>query len=160
VDYRIELFPATKFIGKRVKMSLAVNRTQELWQSFMPQMGQIQNRSSSELFSVEIYDDTSFFEHFSPDKMFQKWAAVPVTHLDFIPNAMELLEIPKGLYAVFPYKGKASEAPKAYAYIFGTWIPNSDYLLDRRPHFAIMGEKYKNEDPDSEEELWIPIQRR
>jgi hypothetical protein len=29
--------------------------------------------------------------------------------------------------------------------------------LNKRPHFAKMGEKYKNEDPDSEEELWIPI---
>ncbi len=140
-------------------MSLANNRTQELWQGFMPQIRQIQNRLGQELFSIEVYNDASFFAHFSPEKLFEKWAAVPVSHLDFIPNAMEPLEIPKGLYAVFPYKGKASEAPKAYAYIFGTWIPNSDYLLDNRPHFAIMGEKYKNEDPKSEEELWIPIRK-
>ena len=31
------------------------------------------------------------------------------------------------------------------------------YTLDDRPHFEILGEKYKNQDPDSEEELWIPI---
>ncbi len=141
-------------------MSLANNRTQELWQGFIPQIGQIQNRIGSEFFSVEVYNDASFFEHFSPEKLFEKWAAVPVSHLDFIPSAMEPLEILKGLYAVFPYKGKASEAHKAYAYIFGTWIPNSDYFLDYRPHFAIMGEKYKNEDPKSEEELWIPIRKR
>lgn len=159
MEPRIELFPTTKFIGKRLKMSLTANRTQELWQGFIPQIGQIQNRLGGELFSIEVYNDASFFEHFSPENLFEKWAAVPVSHLDFIPSAMEPLEIPKGLYAVFPYKGKASEALKAYAYIFGTWIPNSDYLLDSRPHFAIMGEKYKNEDPNSEEELWIPIRK-
>ena len=35
--------------------------------------------------------------------------------------------------------------------------PKSKYELDKRPHFALMGEEYKNEDPDSEEELWFPI---
>jgi AraC family transcriptional regulator len=29
--------------------------------------------------------------------------------------------------------------------------------LDQRPHVEVMGEKYKNNDPDSEEEIWIPI---
>ncbi|MFM9945765.1 MAG: GyrI-like domain-containing protein, partial [Bacteroidia bacterium] len=41
--------------------------------------------------------------------------------------------------------------------IYGTWIPNSEYNLDNRPHFEILGEKYKNNHPDSEEEIWIPI---
>ncbi len=141
-------------------MSLAVNKTQKLWQGFMPQIGQIQNRSRPELFSIEVYEDISFFEHFDLNNTFEKWAAVPVAGLNRIPNAMELLEIPEGLYAVFLYKGRASEAPKTYAYIFGTWIPNSGYLLDNRPHFAIMGENYKNEDPESEEELWIPLRKR
>jgi AraC family transcriptional regulator len=43
-------------------------------------------------------------------------------------------------------------------YIFNTWLPKSGYQLDRRPHFEILGEKYKNNNPDSEEEIWIPIQ--
>jgi AraC family transcriptional regulator len=34
---------------------------------------------------------------------------------------------------------------------------DSAYDLDNRPHFEILGEKYKNESPDSEEELWIPV---
>jgi AraC family transcriptional regulator len=44
--------------------------------------------------------------------------------------------------------------------IFDTWLPDSDSLLDNKPHFEIMGDQYKNEDPDSEEELWIPIKKR
>lgn len=38
-----------------------------------------------------------------------------------------------------------------------TWLPASDYNLDNRPHFEVLGEKYKNNDPTSEEEIWIPI---
>jgi AraC family transcriptional regulator len=70
---------------------------------------------------------------------------------------MEPLALPGGLYAVFLYHGAASQADQTFQYIFGTWIPNSGYSLDNRPHFEILGKKYKNEDPDSEEEIWIPI---
>jgi AraC family transcriptional regulator len=61
------------------------------------------------------------------------------------------------MYAVFIHKGPASKGPETYNYIFGTWLPGSDYILDSRPHFALMGEKYKNDDPASEEEIWIPV---
>jgi len=40
---------------------------------------------------------------------------------------------------------------------FGTWLPNSEYALDNRPHCDILGKKYKNDDPSSEEEIWVPI---
>ena len=70
---------------------------------------------------------------------------------------MESIASPEGLYAVFVHKGPASEGPRTYQNIFATWLPNSDFILDNRPHFAIMGEKYKREDSDSEEELWIPV---
>ena len=57
-------------------------------------------------------------------------------------------------------KFAASEGPETYKYIFETWLPDSDYLIDDRPHFAIMGEKYIGDSPDSKEELWIPVRRR
>lgn len=34
------------------------------------------------------------------------------------------------------------------------------YEIDFRPHFEILGEKYKNNDPGSEEEVWIPVRPR
>lgn len=46
---------------------------------------------------------------------------------------------------------------KIFEYIFVEWLPDTIYELDNRPHFEILGEKYKNNDPDSEEDLWIPI---
>jgi hypothetical protein len=29
-------------------------------------------------------------------------------------------------------------------------------FLDDRPHFEVLGSKYRNNDPESEEETWIP----
>jgi len=156
---RIEQLRETKLIGSRVSMSFANNRTRELWQSFMSGRGEINNAVGRDLYSVEIFHDPSFFRNFNPAMKFEKWAAVKVTDHNSIPDGMESLIIPGGSYAVFHYKGKPSEAQETYRYIYAIWLPASEYTLDDRPHFALMGEKYKGENPDSEEELWIPVKK-
>ncbi len=141
-------------------MSYTLNTTGNLWQRFMPRHREIANRAGSAFYSVEVYDDLSYFERFNPDAQFTKWAGVEVTQLPRLPEGMEILEIPAGLYAVFNYKGASGDVPEAYQYIYGTWIPQSGYDLDDRPHFAVMGEKYRLNDPASEEEIWIPIREK
>lgn len=146
-----------KFLtGKKLVMSFSDNKTIELWQDFMPHRNEINNAAANELYSVEVYPD-SYFDNFNPDKTFEKWAAVEVSDNKTIPDKMEHLTVPSGLYAVFIHKGSAAEGPKTYEYIFLRWLPISGYLLDNRPHFAVMGEKYKMDDPSSEEEIYIPI---
>jgi AraC family transcriptional regulator len=144
-------------VGKHLTMSLSENRTAELWRSFMSQRKEIKNTLSADLFSLQVYDDSYNFSEFDPNATFEKWAAVEVTDFEALPEAMEQLTLPGGLYAVFEYKGASSQGAAAFRYIFGTWLPNSDYTLDSRPHFEVLGEKYKNDDPASEEEIWIPI---
>ncbi len=156
---RIEILSEKKLIGKRIKMSFSENKTGDLWRSFMPGRKEIQNTIGSELYSLEVYPP-NYFNNFDPNIPFEKWAAIEVTSFDAIPNEMETIVIPAGLYAVFLHKGPASEGAKTYEYIFRTWIPNSGYILDERPHFAVMGEKYKQGDPDSEEDIWIPVRRK
>ena len=152
----IKILPEKKFVGKRKKMSLADNKTRELWQGFMPRRKEIKNNMGSELYSIERYEPL-YFKNFNPQKEFEKWAAVEVTDFNSVPDDLGTLIIPSGLYAVFLYRGAASKGSDMYQYIFGTWLVDSGFKLDNRPHFAVMGEKYKNEDPDSEEEIWIPI---
>jgi AraC family transcriptional regulator len=36
-------------------------------------------------------------------------------------------------------------------------MPTSKFKIDDRPHFEVLGKKYRNDDKDSEEEIWIPI---
>ena len=155
---RIETLAEKKLVGNRTKMSFSDNRTFELWRSFMPRRKEIRNSLGTDLYSVEVYPPI-FFEKFSADTEFEKWAAVEVTEFDATPDQMERLTVPDGLYAVFVHKGPASTAPETYEYIFKSWLPSSGFTLDNRPHFALMGEKYKQNDQDSEEELWIPIKQ-
>ena len=69
---------------------------------------------------------------------------------------METFDLVEGLYAIFDYKG-LNNNPLIFNYIFEEWLPHSIYELDDRPHFEVLGENYKNNDPNSEEEIWIPI---
>ncbi|MBG6111282.1 AraC family transcriptional regulator [Flavobacterium sp. CG_23.5] len=154
---RIETLPEKKLMGQRMTMSLSNNKTRELWQNFMPRRKEIQNYIGTNLYSMQIYDSL-YFNNFDPKTEFEKWATIEVTDFDIVPAELETVTVPSGLYAVFTHKGDASMAPKTFEYIFTNWLPNSDYLLDNRPHFEILGEKYKNNDPTSEEEIWIPIQ--
>ena len=153
---RIETLTEKKLIGKRLKMSAANNKTAELWRSFTPRRKEIHNAVGTDRYSMQLYDP-SYFQAFNPDTEFKKWATVEVTDFDTIPAGMEAFTLPGGLYAVFLYKGDHREGAKFFQTIFRTWLPNSDYVLDARPHFEVLGEKYKNNDPSSEEEIWIPI---
>jgi len=159
MNHRIETLSGKKLIGKRMRMSVSGNKTGDLWRSFMPRRKEILNNRGKDLYSMQVYDNL-YFNNFNPDKEFEKWAAVEVTGFGTVPEEMETFSLPGGLYAVFLYKGAASEGGKAFQYIFETWFPASDFLLDNRPHFEILGEKYKNEDPDSEEEIWIPVKTK
>jgi AraC family transcriptional regulator len=152
----IKMLQEKRLVGKSIRMSLSSNKIPELWRSFMPQRKQILNPVSPDLFSVEIYSK-DYFEKFNPNKEFEKWAALEVKDFQSVPEGMHKLTIPGGLYAVFLHKGPDSAVTGLYQFILGTWISKSAYLLDDRPHFAVMGAKYKVEDPDSEEEIWIPI---
>jgi AraC family transcriptional regulator len=153
---RIETLPGKKLIGMRLPMSLAHNKTAELWRSFMPRRREILNPLTSDLISMQVYAP-SYFDTFNPGNEFDKWAALEVAHFDHIPDQMEPFLLPGGVYAVFTYKGSSSDN-RIFDYIFTTWLPTSGYLLDQRPHFEILGDRYKNADPASEEAIWIPIQ--
>lgn len=81
---------------------------------------------------------------------------IEVNNFDCVPDEMESFVLPGGQYAVFHYKGPGNE-PKIFEHIFTKWLSDSGYLLDNRPHFEVLGDKYKNNDPDSEEDIWVPV---
>ncbi len=142
----------------RLTMSLANNQTHVLWKAFRSKANTVKNRVSDDFISMQVYSP-SYFEVFKPASPFEKWASVEVDHLNQIPEDMEGFELEAGLYAVFHYKGSSSD-PSIYQYIFAQWLPKSIYELDNRPHFEVLGDKYKNNDPNSEEHIWIPIKEK
>lgn len=147
-------------IGKSHSMSLIEDKTFELWQGFMQNRKLITNAIGTNLYSIQTYPSLLDYKTFTPHSLFVKSAAIEVKNHHFVPNEMKAITIPKGTYAIFIHKGPVNDFPLTMNYIFKEWLPSSDYELDNRPHFEILGEKYKNNDPLSEEEVWIPIQKR
>ena len=155
---RIELVPARKLIGMRLTMSWVKNRTSELWQSFMQRRKEINNMLGTDLYSMQVYEP-GYFDAFNPGKDFEKWAAVEVSDISTVPPGMESFTLQEALYAIFDFKGPSTDT-SFFQYIFTTWLPKSDYVLDNRPHFELLGSKYKNADPESEEQIFIPVKEK
>ena len=139
---RIENIGKKKLIGKHLKMSVADNRTSELWSGFMPKLKDIKNRVSAEMISMQVYE-VAYFKNFSPNHEFEKWATVEVSDFNDCPNDLKTFLLTGGLYAVFDYKGSGADA-RIFHYIFSIWLPSSKYDLDIRPHFEVLGEKYSS----------------
>ncbi|CCH00753.1 hypothetical protein FAES_2744 [Fibrella aestuarina BUZ 2] len=152
---RIETIAAKTLVGMRLTMSLTHNRTSDLWRAFMPLRHQIANQLSTELISLQTYP-AGYFDAFNPAVEFEKWALAEMSDVGNVPDKMQAFTLPGGLYAVFLDKGSSSDT-RTIQYIFTTWLPASAYELDHRPHFEVLGANYKNADPHSEEEIWIPI---
>lgn len=153
----IKTLQPKKLIGKTVMMSLVENKTTDLWRSFMSDRDKIKNAASCDLYSMQIYDDSFDFQNFDPTKTFTKWAAIEVKNFEKIPEGFEAYELKGGLYAVFTHHGSPATFHETFQYIFGDWLPNSKYELDQREHFELLGSKYKQDAPDSEEEVWLPV---
>lgn len=153
----IKTIQAKKTIGFSTKTTMANDQTVKIWQLLMPRLKEVKNAESADLFSLQIYNGESF-EEFSPNTQFTKHALVEVKSYDFVPEGFERFEIPAGDYAVFIQKGTNADFYNTSQYIYGEWLPKSNYKLDNKPHFTVMGENYfGHENPESEEEVWVPI---
>ncbi|MDT0557503.1 GyrI-like domain-containing protein [Ichthyenterobacterium sp. W332] len=153
---KIEQVSKKVLVGHSVEMSLQENKTFELFSGFMPKRKQIVNAISEDIYEVMLYNNTHF-KAFSPKNTFTKWATLEVSNTDKIPNHINTLVIDEGLYAVFLYKGLPKDFGRLMRYILSEWLPQSNYQLDHRPHFNVLGEAYKRNHPDSEEKVYIPI---
>lgn len=156
---RIETLKQKKLVGQQIKMSLTNDKTAALFSGFMPNKKHIKHAVSTDIFEVQIYE-ADHFKVFNPENTFTKWASVEVLEYKTVPESMQTLDLNGGLYAVFNYKGLAKDFSKLMMYIFTEWLPKSEYQLDDRPHFNLLGDAYKHNHPDSEEEVWIPIKEK
>lgn len=156
----VEIEPR-KLVGQYVETSISLDVTINLWKEFMSRHKEIVNRIDSEFYSVQVYPEGMQMSEFTTETSFERWAAVEVSSHDLIPDGMNATVLKGGLYAVFTHVGSVKEFVNTSNYIYGTWLPNSEYELDSRAHFELLGDKYLGHDhPESEEEIWIPIKAK
>ena len=69
----ITTLPKIHLIGQNIKTSFANDETVELWRSFMSRKKEVRHQKDDNLYSVEIYPNSSFFDAFDPTKTFEKF---------------------------------------------------------------------------------------
>lgn len=154
---KIKNIESISLVGYSLEMSFNDNSTVEMWSTFMPRRKEVKNTAGTDLFNLQFYPK-DFFTFFNPGAQFKKMAAVAVSAVEDIPEGMGELLLPGGKYAVINYKGSGEDFHLIITYILRDWLPRSGFKLDySRPHFEILGEKYKRGHADSEEEIYIPI---
>ena len=154
---RIETITSRKLVGLSKAMSTSDDRTAELWRAFMPRRREVENRVGTDFYSVKRYDLHENSSLFAPHVQFRRWAAVEVKNFDKIPEGMESYTLTGGKYAVFRHHGLPSEFFRTFQFIFGKWLPATGNSLDQRDHFEILSQDYRPDDPEAEEDIWIPI---
>ena len=130
--------------------------TPQLARQFMPRVKEIKYRKDAFKLSLQNYNHFNY-KTFNPDEAFEKWVGVEVNNLNEVPNAMETLIITSGKYLVIDFKGSIPEFIKFWQHIHTTWLPNSDFELDNRPHFERLPPSYSPMKEVNEEEIWIPV---
>jgi len=158
IKTKIELLAPKKLVGCKIRTSLTNNKTFQVWQNFMTRKDEILHKVNSSFISLQEYDPLYFLEY-NAENVFYKWAAIEVSRYENIPEGMESIDLPGGLYAVFDYKGQSTDA-NIYQYVFTSWLPHSYYKLDDRLHIEILKGSDNNNIPESGDEIWVPIKHR
>lgn len=130
--------------------------TPQLAKQFMPRLGDIKSRKDTFTLSLQNYNHFDF-KTFNPNETFDKWVGVEVTSLEDVPEKMKTLTITSGRYLVIDFRGLISDFIILWQNIHSSWLPNSEYELDDRPHFEKLPPSYNPMQPVNEEEIWIPI---
>jgi AraC family transcriptional regulator len=149
--------PERKFVGMKLEMTYADNKTGQLWETFMARRYEVKNRIQKGYFSLQGTDSAFTMYDRTFDGPFVKWALVEVSRFDEVPKGMETFVLPAGQYAVFNHKGNSIPVFIAKVQkILSDWLPSSGYQLDNRPDFEVLEENTRN-NPEAEEEIWVPI---
>ena len=130
--------------------------TPQLARQFMPRLDEIKSRKDTFTLSLQNYNYFDF-KTFNPNETFDKWVGIEVTSLEDVPEKIKTLTITSGRYLVIDFKGSIPDFITFWQNMHSTWLPNSEFELDDRPHFERLPPSYNPMKPINEEEIWIPI---
>ncbi|NJB86723.1 AraC family transcriptional regulator [Lewinella marina] len=146
-------------VGLSQRTTLAAMDTPRLWQAFGPRIKEVAARADTFRYAIREYPAGPSSFRLEPDTEYREWAAVALANADdSLPEGLESVKIPGGIYAYCIHRGLASEFGRTLDYLFRSWLPASGYAVDNtRPHFERMGPDYRLDDPEATEEVFVPV---
>lgn len=144
-------------IEKAVNYKNTQNENHKIWSEFISRCKEIEAKVNPEIY-YEVLSDTAY------NLSFKAFFASEVNNVNSIPNGMIMKVIPASKYIVFTHKGaviseKGSLLKDTYDYIYGKYIPNSNYELNGDFSFELFDSNRFNgpKDLESELDIYIPI---
>jgi len=126
-----------------------------LWSAFRPNVSQIVNRVGGDAFG--IYEE---YQESETNVGFSYICSVEVSDFDHVPEGMIARTIPEHLYAVFQHKGAISFLPDTLKYIWGSWLPKSNYDYVEKPDFELYAPGSQPADAEKVLFLYIPVVKK
>jgi len=152
MEPEIMMQPAVKLVGIASQYNNTDLNLPRLWSAFRPYKNTIPNRISDDAFG--IYES---YEERDDDVSFVYVCAVSVNCFDDIPDGMTARELPEQMYAKFTHLGPVANLDQTLKYIWGSWLPKSNYDYVERPDFELYRSGFNDADPKNELYLHIPI---
>ena len=147
---------AMKFVGMHRRSTQKNNTIPQLWEEFMERGKEIRHVVNPNVaFGVCFHEEV---ENFTDETPFSYLAGMEVDSMDDIPEGMMVREIPAAKYAVFTHKGSLETLGETYQAIYFKWAKETEYTLAKADMFELYDERFKCGEPDSEFDLYVPIQ--
>ncbi|MBI4405968.1 MAG: AraC family transcriptional regulator [Deltaproteobacteria bacterium] len=150
--------PAFKIVGMLENHNQDnAHQIPELWTRFVQRVMGIPNRKGTHYFGVSEVIDLK-------EASFNYIACVEVDDKQTPPEGMVYREIPANTYAVFTHTNRTSSLhdslQETLQYIWGTWIPKSDYVPVKAPDFELYDERFNPMTMRGEIDICVPIKRK
>ncbi len=123
-----------------------------LWQRFAPQIGTVPTQVGHSTFGV-CYNGAN------KQGEITYMAGIAVAEPAKV-SGFDVVTIPTADYAVFTHEGSLAHILDTVEYIFGQWVPNSEYELTGTPDFELYDERFDPINDTGELEYWVPIKRK
>ncbi|WP_444895369.1 AraC family transcriptional regulator [Microbulbifer sp. SSSA005] len=147
--------PAMQLVGVAQEYDHENLSLPKLWSAFRPYRDKIPNRISDESFGIyECYEEAD------DEIQFKYVCCAPVADLTQVPEGMVARELPEQLYAKFVHRGSITTLEQTLKYIWGSWLPKSNYDYIERPDFELYPPRYQVTSPTAEMFLHIPVKER
>ncbi len=151
MEPKIVTKPAFKVVGMKYRGKSGGDEIKELWGAFMGRMHEIKY-AVGDMVSYGVSTDFDY-----ETKVFDYIACIAVELIEEVPQGMVSLDIPQGTFAVFTTT--LPTMMESYDHAYHTWLPQSGYAKSEQPDYEEYGPSFDPEDPNSEFQFYVPINK-